>query len=105
MQPVVVQVTTAPGTPVQVSTSHLKCAGIWVVNLSSQIVAFGNANLNRSSGAGVIAEVPALASNATPDNNIIKLPIDAMAEDPWDAFDYWVDSATACVVNIIEFIL
>jgi len=105
MQPVVVQITTNPGTPVQVSTSHTKCAAIWAVNLSSQIIAFGNINLNRSTGAGVIAQVPALASGATPDSNIIKLPIDAMAEDPYDAFDYWVDSATAAVINIIEFIL
>lgn len=105
MQPVVVQVTTTPGTAVQVSGSHAKCAAIWVVNFSAQIVAFGNVNLNRSTGVGQIGAVPALAAGATPDTNILKLPVDAMAEDPYDAFDYWVDSATACVVNIIEFIL
>ncbi len=105
MQPVVVQVTTTPGTPVQLSLTKLKCASIWVVNLSNQIVAFGNKNLDRSTGAGIIAQVPALASGATPDSNIIKLPVDAMAEDPYDAFDYYIDATAAVSCNIIEFIL
>lgn len=105
MQPIVVQVTTNPGTPVQVSSTHLKCASMWVVNLSAQVVSFGNLNLNASTGVGVIAKVPALASGATPDSNIVKLPVDAMAEDPYDAFDYWLDSTTAAVCNIIQFIL
>jgi len=104
MTPEVLQITTTPGTPVQVSAGHIKCAQLWAVNLSSQIVAFGNVNLNRSSGAGVLGLVPALAAGATPDTAILKLPVDAMGENPYDAFDYWVDSATACVINVIPFI-
>lgn len=105
MQPIVLQITTTPGTPVQVSTTHRKCAQIYVTNLSTQIVAFGNVSLNRSTGAGVIANVPALAGAATPDSSIIKLFPDAISEDPYDLFDYWVDSGTAAVVNIVPFIL
>ena len=108
MLPTVLQITTTPGTPKQISTTQSQCSALWVVNLSSEIVAFGNKDLNRSSGAGVIALVPALEAGATPDHNIIKVTALGSQENLCDLRDYWLDTAsggTAAVVNIIPFVL
>lgn len=101
MQPTVIQVTTTPGTPKQVSTTHIGCQLLWVTNLSAHIVSFGNKDLDTATGAGVIANIPALASGATPDSNIIKLQYCA---NPYDVSEFYVDSATAAIVNIIPFL-
>ncbi len=106
MSPTVYQVTTTPGTPIRAITSQTRAALIWAINLSSsQVVSFGNINLSVSTKAGVIALIPPTSSGATPDSNILKLPPGALAEDPYDVSDYYVDSVTAALVSIVAWTL
>lgn len=101
MRPTVYQVQTTPGTPVAAVTEKTGCAQIWVVNRTSQIVSFGNRDLSRTTGAGIIADVPPVSAGATPDGNIIKLETNSASENPYDLHDYLWDSATAALVNVV----
>lgn len=106
MGPTVFQVTTTPGTPIQAVAAKTRCAMIWAVNLdATQVVSFGNVNLNRTTKVGVIGLLPPTSSGATPDSNILKLQPDVMGEDPYDASEYYFDSPTAAVVNLTAWIL
>ncbi len=106
MSPQVFQVTTTPGTPVQAVSAKTRAALVWAVNLSSsQVVSFGNVNLNVGTKVGLIGLIPPTSSGATPDSSILKLPPNAMSEDPYDVSDYYVDSATAALVNVIAWAL
>jgi hypothetical protein len=88
-----VTVTTA-GTPVQVSAVKSQCSMIWFINRSSQVMTVGIAGLNKSTGFGVIDDIPAVSGGAESSSNIMKLEFNPMAEYPYDLRDYWIDAAS-----------
>jgi hypothetical protein len=83
----------AAGTPVQVSATKLQCSSIFFINRIGDVITVGIAGLNKATGAGVIADVPPAATGSELGSNILKLPFNPMAENPYDLRDYWLDSA------------
>lgn len=102
-QQITVTVATA-GTPVQVSATKTPCACIFFINRTGDVMTVGILGLNKSTGAGVIDDIPAKSSNA--EQYILKLEFNPMAENPYDLRDYWVDAASnGDTVDVVYWIL
>jgi hypothetical protein len=100
-QQVTITVTTA-GTPVQISATKTQCSMVWFINRIGDVITVGILGLNKSTGQGVIRDLPPISSGAEPETAILQLPFNPMAEYPYDLRDYWVDSVmNGDVVDVV----